>query len=101
EKGRGLPSREKFLILPAHIHCIIQLPRDSLKHLRDATIVVVGSLCALRAAEIVRLDVCDVLWEFDGVGTAALLLWYSKNDGLKRGLFPRIGRGTTANTCPI
>jgi integrase len=101
EKGRGLPAREKFLILPAHIHCIIQLPRDSLRHLRDTTIVVVGALCALRAAEIGRLDVCDVLWDFDGAGTAALLLWYRKNDGLKRGLFPRIGRGTTAGTCPI
>ncbi len=101
EKGRGLPTREKFLILPAHIHCIIQLPRDSLCHLRDTTIVVVGSLCALRAAEIGRLDVCDVLWDFDGPGTVALLLWYRKNDGLKRGLFPRIGRGNTADTCPI
>jgi hypothetical protein len=101
QKGRGLPMREKFLILPVHLCCMIQLPRDSLRHLRDVTIVVVGTLCALRASEIGRLDVCDVLWDFDGIGTAALLLWYRKNDGLKRGLFPRIGRGSTTATCPI
>ena len=51
----------------------------------------VGTVCALRAAEITRLDVCDLLWDIDGPGTLALLLWYRKNDGLKKGLFPRIG----------
>jgi integrase len=101
QKGRGLPKREKFLILPMHIHCVIQLPRDSLKHVRDACILVVGTLCALRSSEIGRLDVCDALWDFDGTGTLALLLWYRKNDGLKRGLFPRIGKGSSQATCPL
>ncbi len=100
-KGRGLPKGEKSLILPVHIRCIIQLPRDSLRHLRDMTLVVVGTLCALRSSEIGRLDVCDVLWDFDGPGTLALLLWYRKNDGLKRGLFPRIGKGAASGTCPV
>ncbi len=44
QKGRGLPKREKFLILPVHLHCIIQLPRDTLRQLRDVCIVVVGTL---------------------------------------------------------
>jgi hypothetical protein len=100
-KGRGLPKGEKSLILPVHIRCIIQLPRDSLRHLRDTTLVVVGTICALRASEVSRLDVCDVLWDFDGPGTLALLLWYRKNDGLKKGLFPRIGKGATTGTCPV
>jgi hypothetical protein len=101
QKNIGLPKRDKFCILPVHIKCIIQLPRTSLKFLRDATIMVIGTICANRAAEITRYDVCDLLWDYDGPQTLALLLWYRKNDGFKRGLNPRIGRGSTTDTCPL
>jgi hypothetical protein len=101
QKGLGMPKRDKFFILPMHIRCALQLPRDTLKHLRDVTMVVVGTVCALRCGELARLDTCDLLWDFDGVGTLAVLLWYRKNDGLKRGLFPRIGKGSTPGTCPL
>jgi hypothetical protein len=101
QKQLGLPKRDKFFILPIHIKCILQLGRTTLKELRDATIVVVGTVCALRAKEVTRLDVCDLLWEYDGVDTLALLLWYRKNDGFKRGLNPRIGKGSLPETCPL
>eukprot|EP00961_Rhodomonas_salina_P164611 2217893-Rhodomonas_salina.1 len=42
-----------------------------------------------------------MLWEFDGLNTLAILLWSRKNDGLKRGLFPRIGLGSAPDTCPL
>eukprot|EP00961_Rhodomonas_salina_P262709 3549939-Rhodomonas_salina.1 len=51
QRHLGLPARDKFFILPAHIKCILQLPRDSLKHLRDTAIIVVGTICAMRAME--------------------------------------------------
>jgi integrase len=101
QKGMGMPKRDKFFLLPMHIRCALQLPRDTLKHIRDVAMMVVGTMCALRCGELARLDVCDLLWDFDGVDTLAILLWYRKNDGMKRGLFPRIGRGTTEATCPI
>lgn len=69
-----LPKRDKFFILPVHIRCILELQRDSLKRLRDTTITVMGTLCALRAREVARLDVCDLLWDYDGKSTPALLL---------------------------
>eukprot|EP00961_Rhodomonas_salina_P202825 2736387-Rhodomonas_salina.1 len=62
QRHLGLPKRDKFFILPAHIKCIIQLPRDTLKHLRDVAIIVLGTICALRAREVAKLDVCDMLW---------------------------------------
>jgi hypothetical protein len=101
QKGLGLPKRDKFFILPVHIRCVLQLPRTSLRQLRDACIMVVGTICALRVSEIARIDVCDLLWDFDGTDTLAILLWYRKNDGLKRGLFPRIGKGSSLATCPL
>lgn len=95
-----MPKRDKFFILPVHIKCILQLPLGTLKHLRGAGIIVLGTLCVMRATEVARLDVCDLLWDYDGAETLALLLWYRKNDGFKRGLPPRIGKGSTAATCP-
>jgi hypothetical protein len=101
QKQLGLPKREKFFILPLHIRCILQLPRSSLKQLRDTSIMTMGTICALRAAEIGRIDVCDVLWDYDGPETVAIALWYRKNDGFKKGLHPRIGKGSTPATCPL
>ncbi len=46
QKGLGLPKRDKFFILPVHIRCVLQLPRATLKHLRDVSIMVVGTICA-------------------------------------------------------
>eukprot|EP00961_Rhodomonas_salina_P057586 773774-Rhodomonas_salina.1 len=63
--------------------------------------MVVGTVCALRVGEIQRLDVCDLLWDIDGLFTLAILLWYRKNDGVKRGLFPRMKQGTSEATCPL
>ena len=83
QKGLGLPKRDKFFVLPVHIRCVMQLPRDTLRRTRDAAILVVGTVCALRSGEVSRLDVCDLLWDIDGIGTLALLLWCRKNDGLK------------------
>ena len=101
KKHMGLPKREKFAIMPEHIRRMLRLPRESLKDLRDTTILVMGTICALRAGEIQRLDVCDLLWNVDGPDTLAVFLWYRKNDGFKQGLDPRIGKGEVARTCPL
>lgn len=84
QKGVGVSKREKFPILHMHLKCMLELhrPGDSLVYLRDTSVIVLSTICALRLAEILRLDVCDFLWDEDGEWTLALLLWLRKNDGL-------------------
>jgi integrase len=100
-KTLGLPETEKFPVLASHIKAFLRLPRTSLRILRDITMLCVGTICALRSKELRRLDVCDVVDEIDGKGTMGLLLWKRKNDGNKRGLFPRIGQAKDADMCVI
>ena len=103
QKGVGVPKREKFPILHVHLKCLMELrmPDDSIVTLRDTAAIVLGTVCALRLAELLRLDVCDFLWDEDGEWTLALLVWLRKNDAMKRGLNPRVGRGSHPSTCPI
>ena len=100
-KRLGLPKSEKFPILATHIKAFLLLPRTTLKMLRDITMLCVGTLCALRASELRQLDVCDVLDGIDGKDTMAIQLWKRKNDGHKRGLYPRIGKARNPAFCVI
>ncbi len=59
----------------------------------------VCTICALLVSKVARINLCYLLWDFDRVDTLAILLWYRKNDCLKRGLFPRIGKGTLTSKC--
>ena len=74
KKGLGLPAGEKFPILAAHLQAIC-VPRDTLHEVRDVAILCVGTICALRASEVRNLEVCDLLWEIDGLHTLTILLW--------------------------
>ena len=100
-KQLGMPKREKWTIMACHLRKILFLPRTSLKMLRDLAVMAVGTVCALRPSEIMRLQLCDLLFDIDGPGTLALLLWVRKNDGNKSGLWPRILKGTVPETCII
>eukprot|EP00961_Rhodomonas_salina_P259736 3509935-Rhodomonas_salina.1 len=51
--------------------------------------------------EVAKLDVCDVLWDFDRINTQVMPLWSRKNDRMKLGLFPRMGQGSASATCPV
>lgn len=75
QKHVGLLEQDTPFILVIHIQLILLLQRDTLKHLQDATIVVMGTVCTLRAMEIARLDVCDLRGDIDWPDTLALLLW--------------------------
>ena len=100
-KRLGLPQSEKFPVLATHIRAFLRIPRTSLRMLRDVTMLCVGTICALRSSELLKLDVCDVLDGIDGKGTMGILLWKRKNDGHKRGLYPRIGQAKDASLCVI
>ena len=90
-KNRGLPSTPKFKILPAHLKMAMQLPWSTLARLRDVVMFTIGTICALRASEVVELDVCDLSWDHDGPDTLMLRIKHLKNRKFREGLFPRIG----------
>ena len=96
-----MPKKEKMLLNACQLRLILRLPRGSITRLRNVSIIALGTICALRPSEIMRLDVCDVIWNIDGAGTLALCLWYRKNDGPKRGLWPRVMEGAFQETCVL
>ena len=66
---------------------------------RSVLATVLATVCCARVSEIANLQACDVLFDFDtkrGLadfrGTAAIRISKRKNDTLRKGLFPRIGR---------
>ena len=101
KRGLGVPSKPKFQILSSHIRCILQLPRTTLTLTRDIAIMAIGTMCALRVSEILRIDVCDLLWDHDGPDTLAICIWKRKNDQGKRGLYPRIAAAVNRALCVI
>ena len=67
---------------------------------RDVLLVVLMTVCCLLPSEVVGLQLCDLLSDFDCThsndpsfqGTAAVLVRQRKNDQIRKMHFPRIGR---------
>jgi len=93
ERICGVPRADKLAITSTHLKAILSTPRQSLRDLRDTTIVALGTVCALRVSELVELDVCDLLFDFEP-GTLAIRVKKRKNDQKRAGLWPRIGQAT-------
>ena len=65
-----------MLFSASQLRLILRLQRHTLSWLRDISILALGTMCALRPSEILRLDVCDVLSNIDGIGTLAVCIWF-------------------------
>eukprot|EP00961_Rhodomonas_salina_P189965 2562939-Rhodomonas_salina.1 len=91
ERLCGVPCKEAPAFTASHLSRVLHLPRRTLSQIRDAAIVAVGALWALRVEEITAIDVCDVLFDHDGAGTLAIRIKKRKNDQKRAGLWPRIG----------
>jgi integrase len=90
ERLCGVPRRDKMAITATHLKAILSAPRTTLCQLRDTLIICLGTVCALRVSEVLQLDVCDVLFDFEP-GVMALRVKKRKNDQKRAGLWPRIG----------
>jgi hypothetical protein len=91
----GNPRQDKLAINATILKAILRLPRATLKDLRDAALVALGTVCALRVREICELDVCDALFDRDSSGVLTIRIKVRKNDTGRGGLWPRCG--TAAN----
>jgi integrase len=90
ERLCGVPRRDHAVVTATHLKAILSAPRTSLRHLRDTLIVAVGTVCALRVSELIELDVCDVLFDFEP-NVLAMRVKKRKNVQKRAGLWPRIG----------
>jgi len=56
-----------------------------------------GTVCCFRVVEVVFLQICDFLWDFDAAfhemyrGTVAVHLYRRKQDTARRGMYARVG----------
>ena len=95
-------GRQSPMKYPVHASMVVALLRsapESLTQLRDCLATVVATLACLRPGEGAALQVCDVLFDFDAraggryrTGTAALNVLRRKNDQIRKGHHPRLGR---------
>jgi integrase len=95
ERLCGVPRRDKLAITSTHLKAVLSTPRSTLRDIRDITIVALGTVCALRVSELIELDVCDLLFDFEP-NTMAVRVKKRKNDQKRAGLWPRVGRAS----CP-
>ena len=65
----------------------------------NALATVVATVCCTRCSEVVALQACDLLFDFDALrgdgryySTMAVKICKRKNDAIRKGLFSRIGR---------
>jgi integrase len=87
----GCPRRDKMPINAAILKAILRLPRVTLRDLRDAAIVALGTVCAMRVRELCEIDVCDALFSHDAPGVLTIRVKVRKNDSGRGGLWPRCG----------
>jgi hypothetical protein len=105
---QGQPSPLKFPIWKEHLRVLLALPG-----LATAPFVVQRNIlgtaltvvCGARVSEMAELQSCDVLFNFDVLrgtpgfeGTAAIKIRKRKNNVLRKGLFPRIGKALQEDT---
>ena len=55
------------------------------------------TMCAMLPNELLALDVCDLLFDYDGPGTLAVSVKKRKNGQRRQGLWPRIGTASRAD----
>ena len=103
----GRPKLLKFPIRKEHLWRLLSLPNvrgESYVVQRNVLATVLATVCCARVSEVAALQACDILYDFDTLrgdarfwGTAAVCIRRRKNDCIKKGLFPRIGRPASGN----
>ena len=98
----GRPRQLKFPIQRDIIAKLLAQPGIRLApyvEQRNALATVVATVCCTRCSEVAALQACDLLFDFDALpgdgryyGTMAVKICKRKNDAIRKGLFPRIGR---------
>ena len=98
---RGQPSRLIFPIGTHHVRDLLELAGLTLTQRRDVFITVVGTTACLRVGEVSNIQICDCKFGHDAAwspvyqGTMALRVYKRKQDQVRKGLYPRIGRAVT------
>ena len=105
---QGRPSPLKFPIRKEHLWKLLSLPNlgdESFVVQRNVLAAAVTVVCCARVSETAELQACDILFDHDvqrGTpgfeGTAAIKIRKRKNDSLRKGHFPRIGRSAQPGT---
>ena len=105
---QGRPSPLKFPIRKEHLWKLLSLPNlgfESFVVQRNVLATALTVVCCARVSEIAELQACDILFDHDTLrgipgfeGTAAIRIRKRKNDALRKGLFPRIGRSSQPGT---
>ena len=97
------PSRIISPITPDILHRISLLKPSSWKLSRNKTMIIIGTLCALRASELINLRICHIHFAHDPAypSGVAIFIGKRKNDQSGRGLWPRIAPGSNLRTCPV
>ena len=98
----GRPRLLKFPIQREHIVRLLSLPglRDlPFVQQRNILATIVSTICCTRVSEVAALQACDLLYDLDCLrgerqyeGTLAVRINKRKNDSIRKGLFPRLGR---------
>ena len=96
-QGRQRPF--KFPIHKSMVAAMLHYTTDSWVQLRNCLAASLATVCCLRPSEGAALQSCDVFFDFDArsgqakyLGTAAINVKTRKNDQLRKGHYPRIGR---------
>jgi hypothetical protein len=105
---QGRPSPLKFPIRKEHLWKLLSMPNlgdESFVVQRNVLAAAVTVVCCARVSETAALQACDILFDFDAMrgvpgfeGTAAIRIRKRKNDSLRKGHFPRIGRSAQPGT---
>jgi hypothetical protein len=98
----GRPRLLKFPIQREVIAKLLSRPgirRAPYAEQRNTLATVLATICCTRCSEVAALQACDLLFDFDTLrgagqyhGTMAIKICKRKNDAIRKGLFPRIGR---------
>ena len=98
----SLVGKPSALLFPVHRILVVAMLRtrpDSLRDNRDRLMVALATICCLRVAELVALQICDLWFDFHaGLGipgylvTVAVHIMRRKNDCERKGHHPAVGK---------
>ena len=104
QRFQGRQRRFTYPIHRSMVAAILRQPVSSLVQLRNCLAASLTTTCCLRPSEGASLQSCDVFFNFDVAsglpgydGTAAINIKSRKNDQIRRGHHPRLGRPS----CPL
>ena len=98
----------KYPVSSDMVVAVLRSGLQTLAELRDELALVVATLACLRPVEGAALQVCDVRFDHDAragevysCGTAALNVLRRKNDQMRKGHHPRLGRAEDPGLDPV